>query len=168
MDLLDDYMGSETELAKEAKDRGMTIEQLKLFKKMEKENELYRREQEKEERKQRIIKAVVSTVIGIVYTIIVSVVSILLYSNVNESKNISNEQPTQTSTTINIEEATYYWVTNGKVYHLYEDCPSLSNSVNIQSGTLDKAQRIKDRLCKTCESNLLVEIIKQAESEPDT
>lgn len=44
--------------------------------------------------------------------------------------------------------ATVYWVSSGKVYHTTKDCPSLSRSKNIHSGTV--AQSGKPRVCNNC------------------
>lgn len=44
--------------------------------------------------------------------------------------------------------STVYWVDSGKVYHTTKDCPSLSRSKNIHSGTV--AQSGKSRACKNC------------------
>ena len=43
---------------------------------------------------------------------------------------------------------TVYWVKNGKVYHVSEDCPTLSRSKNIYSGTI--SQSGKPRACNVC------------------
>ena len=43
---------------------------------------------------------------------------------------------------------TVYWVSSGEVYHLSKDCPSLSKSSGIQSGTI--SQSGKSRPCKVC------------------
>ncbi len=43
---------------------------------------------------------------------------------------------------------TVYWVKSGKVYHVSEDCPTLSRSKNIYSGTI--SQSGKSRACKVC------------------
>ncbi len=43
---------------------------------------------------------------------------------------------------------TVYWVSGGSVYHLSKDCPSLSRSSNIQSGTVEESGR--QRACKNC------------------
>lgn len=44
--------------------------------------------------------------------------------------------------------STVYWVSSGKVYHITKDCPSLSRSKNIKSGTI--SQSGKSRVCKNC------------------
>ena len=43
---------------------------------------------------------------------------------------------------------TVYWVTNGEVYHSTADCPTLSRSKNIYSGTISESG--KSRPCKVC------------------
>lgn len=46
---------------------------------------------------------------------------------------------------------TVYWVSGGEVYHSTKDCPSLSRSHNIQSGTISQANANgKNRPCKNC------------------
>lgn len=44
--------------------------------------------------------------------------------------------------------ATVYWVKNGKVYHVSRNCPTLSRSKSISSGTV--SQSGKSRACKVC------------------
>lgn len=44
--------------------------------------------------------------------------------------------------------ATVYWVANGGVYHISEDCPTLKRSKKIYSGTV--YQSGKSRACKVC------------------
>lgn len=44
--------------------------------------------------------------------------------------------------------ATVYWVKDGKVYHLSKDCASLKRSTNIQSGNI--SQSGKSQACKVC------------------
>ena len=44
--------------------------------------------------------------------------------------------------------STVYWTANGEVYHSTMNCPSLSRSKNIYSGTI--AQSGKSRPCKNC------------------
>ena len=47
--------------------------------------------------------------------------------------------------------STVYWVSGGEVYHSTKNCPSLSRSHNIQSGTISQAKANgKTRPCKNC------------------
>lgn len=43
---------------------------------------------------------------------------------------------------------TVYWVAGGQVYHVSRNCPTLSKSKNVYSGTI--AQSGKPRVCKVC------------------
>lgn len=43
--------------------------------------------------------------------------------------------------------STYYWVQSGKVYHVSPNCPTLSRSKNVHSGSTPPAGR---RVCKVC------------------
>lgn len=46
---------------------------------------------------------------------------------------------------------TVYWVSGGEVYHSTKNCPSLSRSHDIQSGTISQANANgKNRPCKNC------------------
>ena len=64
----------------------------------------------------------------------------------------SSDKPTSSETVVQTDvNATYYWTTSGTVYHYYADCQSLKHSINILNGSLSKAQKSKDRLCKFCE-----------------
>lgn len=46
---------------------------------------------------------------------------------------------------------TVYWVKSGKVWHTTKDCPSLSRSKSILSGSVDDAMAAgKERVCKRC------------------
>ena len=46
-----------------------------------------------------------------------------------------------------------YWTANGTVFHAYDDCPHLSNTVELLTGTSASAiENGKSRLCKTCEA----------------
>lgn len=46
---------------------------------------------------------------------------------------------------------TVYWVKSGKVWHTTKDCPSLSRSKSILSGSVDDAMAVgKERVCKRC------------------
>ncbi len=50
----------------------------------------------------------------------------------------------------NIEDIVY-WVSGGEVWHIKRDCPSLSRSKDILSGTMNDAlQEGKSRVCKRC------------------
>ena len=60
----------------------------------------------------------------------------------------NNQSNTPANNNINAGGETVYWVTNGEVYHSTPDCPSLSRSKNIHSGTI--AQSGKSRPCKNC------------------
>lgn len=49
------------------------------------------------------------------------------------------------------DTTTVYWVPKGKVYHIDEDCPTLSRSTDIESGTPEEAKEAgKTRLCEVC------------------
>ena len=48
-------------------------------------------------------------------------------------------------------EDSVYWVAGGDVWHLRSDCPSLSRSKNIKSGSVSDAVAAgKARVCKRC------------------
>jgi hypothetical protein len=48
---------------------------------------------------------------------------------------------------------TVFWTDSGTVYHAYDDCGHLSNTVNLNTGTSASAiENGKTRLCKTCEA----------------
>ncbi|MBQ8509146.1 MAG: hypothetical protein IJ493_04480 [Clostridia bacterium] len=48
-------------------------------------------------------------------------------------------------------ENVVYWVKNGEVWHLRENCPSLSRSKDILSGSVSDAMNAgKERVCKRC------------------
>ena len=49
------------------------------------------------------------------------------------------------------QDQTVYWVQNGEVWHTTLECPSLSRSKNILSGSIDDAMASgKARVCKRC------------------
>ncbi len=53
---------------------------------------------------------------------------------------------------------TVYWTASGTVYHAYDDCSHLSNTVDLLTGTSAAAiENGKTRLCKTCEARALKE-----------
>lgn len=72
----------------------------------------------------------------------------------------------------NIE--TVYWTASGTVYHAYDDCSHLSNTVELLTGTSATAiENGKTRLCKTCEARALKEAEalegdKTADTEAET
>lgn len=68
------------------------------------------------------------------------------------SDEIQSKPPT--SSTLDLANATYYWTSNGEVYHLFSDCQSLKKSASIHSGSLDEAVKAKDRLCSFCNYRL--------------
>ena len=48
---------------------------------------------------------------------------------------------------------TVFWTDSGTVYHAYDDCGHLSNTVNLNTGTSATAiENGKTRLCKSCEA----------------
>ncbi|MBO7364748.1 MAG: hypothetical protein J6U26_05400 [Lachnospiraceae bacterium] len=52
-----------------------------------------------------------------------------------------------------------YWTDGGSVYHAYEDCSHLNNSVQLNHGIQAAAiEAGKTRLCKTCENRLEKEV----------
>ena len=58
------------------------------------------------------------------------------------------ETPTVSDTP---QTVTVYWVKSGEVWHISLDCPSLSRSKNILSGTAEEAMSAgKSRVCKRC------------------
>ncbi|MCI8388550.1 MAG: hypothetical protein HFE63_08820 [Clostridiales bacterium] len=72
---------------------------------------------------------------------------------------ITTTVPETTSTTTTTAESVesnrqtdvVYWVENGEVWHTRVNCPSLSRSKNIRSGTLAEAMNVgKARVCKRC------------------
>ena len=53
---------------------------------------------------------------------------------------------------------TVYWTASGTVYHAYDDCPHLNNTVELLTGTAASAiENGKTRLCKTCEARAIRE-----------
>jgi myosin heavy subunit len=69
----------------------------------------------------------------------------------SQYKELEEEQKKQTTTTTTTSSytssATYYWVSSGEVYHITENCRTLSRSKNIQSGSTPPSGR---RACKVC------------------
>lgn len=63
-------------------------------------------------------------------------------SKTNESGGSKNSVTRQNNS------RTVYWVKSGEVYHVSENCPTLSRSKNIYSGTV--SQSGKSRACKVC------------------
>ena len=48
---------------------------------------------------------------------------------------------------------TVYWTASGTVFHAYDDCPHLNNTLELMTGTAASAiENGKTRLCKTCEA----------------
>ena len=53
----------------------------------------------------------------------------------------------------NAGTTTVYWTASGTVYHLYDDCYHLNNTVDLLTGTATAAEESgKTRVCKNCES----------------
>lgn len=63
----------------------------------------------------------------------------------NDFSSLQNSTGKASSPTTN-SSRTYYWVSSGKVYHTTPDCPTLSRSKNIQSGSPPAGRRV----CKVC------------------
>lgn len=58
---------------------------------------------------------------------------------------------TETEQAVTPDVDTVYWVKSGDVWHLSADCPSLSRSKNVISGTVTAAMaQGKTRVCKRC------------------
>ena len=48
---------------------------------------------------------------------------------------------------------TVYWTASGTVFHAYDDCSHLNNTLELMTGTAASAiENGKTRLCKTCEA----------------
>lgn len=89
--------------------------------------------------------------------LVISILFILFQPEQTKTVSVSNNSQINNSTynatssnELKIND-TYYWTEGGRVFHIYRDCQSLKNSSEIHSGTLDEAEREKDRLCKFCE-----------------
>ena len=51
-----------------------------------------------------------------------------------------------------VQPTTVWWVSSGEVYHTHRDCPSLSRSTHVYSGSLEQANHAgHTRLCRNCE-----------------
>ena len=102
------------------------------------------------------IKFLLNTCKSYIYILVSLLISIALliclvgFAFFNTDRTIPTPASSQpvVSTDVN---ATYYWTESGTVYHYYADCQSLKHSANILNGSLSKAQKSKDRLCKFCE-----------------
>lgn len=47
---------------------------------------------------------------------------------------------------------TVYWTKSGTVWHIYSDCGSLKNAIEVFSGSVDEArEKGKEKLCSKCE-----------------
>ena len=48
-------------------------------------------------------------------------------------------------------DGTCFWLVNGSVYHILQDCTYIVGKENVQSGTLEAAQAAgKTRVCSVC------------------
>ena len=65
-----------------------------------------------------------------------------------ESSSTPEPAGTPTSEAVTPGTETVYWVPNGKVWHTTPDCPALSQSSNILSGSIEDSG--KERVCKKC------------------
>ena len=62
---------------------------------------------------------------------------------------------------------TVFWTDSGTVYHAYNDCSHLNNTVNLNTGTASAAiESGRTRLCKTCEARALREAETPVEDVP--
>ncbi len=62
---------------------------------------------------------------------------------------------------------TVYWTASGTVYHAYNDCSHLNNTVELLTGTSASAiENGKTRLCKTCEARALRKAETPVENVP--
>ncbi len=72
-----------------------------------------------------------------------------LIIEVDTSSNMTNAVSTEQIETESIEKV--YWVTNGKVWHLFKDCGYLKNSNPILSGNVEEAvSEGKETVCSSC------------------
>lgn len=72
---------------------------------------------------------------------------------VTEVTTVPQSTQAQTDVSISAEEIEniVYWTSGGEVWHTSLDCPSLSRSKQILSGSVDEAVASgKDRVCKRC------------------
>ena len=64
---------------------------------------------------------------------------------------VSSAAPQEPVTRAAPQSGTVYWVEKGEVYHSSPNCPTLSKSKNIMSGTISQAQAAgKSRHCAKC------------------
>ncbi len=68
------------------------------------------------------------------------------YNELNEAEKKKKSESKKTSSSSNSNSGTVYWVPNGKVYHSTKDCPTLSRSKNIKSGSVPSGRTP----CKVC------------------
>ena len=67
----------------------------------------------------------------------------------------------------NADIETVYWTASGTVFHAYDDCSHLNNTVELFKGTSSTAiENGKTRLCKTCEARALREAEEGAVTVP--
>ncbi len=67
----------------------------------------------------------------------------------------------------NADIETVYWTASGTVFHAYDDCSHLKNTVELFKGTSSTAiENGKTRLCKTCEARALREAEEGAVTVP--
>ena len=67
----------------------------------------------------------------------------------------------------NADIETVYWTASGTVFHAYDDCSHLNNTVELFKGTSSTAiENGKTRLCKTCEARALREAEEVAVTVP--
>lgn len=69
-------------------------------------------------------------------------------SSNSSSSNRSSGGTSNSSGSSTTKSTTVYWVPNGSVYHYSRNCPTLSRSRTIYSGTI--SQSGKGRACKVC------------------
>ncbi len=63
---------------------------------------------------------------------------------------------------------TVYWTASGTVFHAYDDCSHLNNTVELRTGTSAAAiEDGKTRLCKTCEARAAKEAEQLASDVKD-
>ncbi|MBR4206502.1 MAG: hypothetical protein IKQ92_13600 [Clostridia bacterium] len=86
--------------------------------------------------------------------VIVAVVALLIGGLTSYDYNpISQEELLE-----NADIDTVYWTASGTVFHAYDDCSHLSNTVELLTGTSASAiENGKTRLCKTCEARAMKE-----------
>ena len=78
----------------------------------------------------------------------VTVISNAKQTSKSSSSNRSGNGSSNSSGSSTTKSTTVYWVPNGSVYHYSRNCPTLSRSRTIYSGTI--SQSGKGRACKVC------------------